>query len=216
MDPKDFVNLSFDGWIDFIFNHPVPDDRSERSWDLEYSFDFWYSLKDHDSKLMQISYASRLFKESNILVELFSPDQINQGFWVLLNGFDYFCVNDLIRDDDIPIEKRRDCILSMVEVFRTGVFTKYNEIDSCYMWWDFLRWFWFDDAESDVPNIMFEALARILELPTPYAQVSALHGLGHLDHPAKVSLIEEYLNKNLTLDDDFKKYARAAQDGKVL
>jgi hypothetical protein len=216
MEPKNFVNLSFNEWIDFIFNHPVPEDRFEDSWYLEFSFDFWYSLKDHEFKLNQISYATRLFRDSNILVELFSPDQINQGFSALLSGLDYFCVNDLIRDEDIPIENRRECIISMVDVFRTGVFTTYNQMESCYMWWDYLRWFPFDDTESEVPNIMFEALAQILEFPTPYAQLSALHGLGHLEHPSKVTVIEEYLNSNPALDDDFIKYARAAQEGKVL
>jgi hypothetical protein len=62
---------------------------------------------------------------------------------------------------------------------------------------------------------MLESLSRILKVESLDCQISALHGLGHLEHRNKRKVIEEFLNVRSNLDEKTKDYARAAIEGKV-
>jgi hypothetical protein len=60
------------------------------------------------------------------------------------------------------------------------------------------------------------ALQEVLTLPARHCQVSALHGLGHLEHPSKGTVIEEFMRRNPSADSELREYAHAALVGKVL
>jgi hypothetical protein len=101
-----------------------------------------------------------------------------------------------LRDDAIALELRLDCIAAMPTVFRE-VFVERPLDQACYMWSDMLRDFR-NESDSRIVFAMVEALQEVLAIPSRHCQVSALHGLGHLQHPSKVE------------------YAQAAIAGKVL
>jgi hypothetical protein len=63
---------------------------------------------------------------------------------------------------------------------------------------------------------MFQAMTKILESPLLACQVSALHGLGHVEHIGKRQVIEEYLQCNINLDIETREYALAALKGEIL
>ena len=85
----------------------------------------------------------------------------------------------------------------MVNVFRI-VLTEIPEQGACYMWWDLIR----DGEASDerVTETMLQALSSILQIPLVACQISALHGLGHLKHSGKKTIIENYLATSSNVD----------------
>jgi hypothetical protein len=86
------------------------------------------------------------------------------------------------------------------------------------MWWDSMAYDWHcgnrsrqnGGEDEEMQDIMFETLAKILELPSAACQASALHGLGHLHHPETQLLIGQYLAKNREIDPGLREYACAA------
>lgn len=59
-------------------------------------------------------------------------------------------------------------------------------------------------------NVMFESLVEILALDSEHCQDAALHGLGHLHHPATEQIIQSYLAQHPSLDKNRRDYALAA------
>ena len=83
------------------------------------------------------------------------------------------------------------------------------------MWWDLLRGAP-QDEYLELTEFYFHAMGEILQLPYLQAQGSALHGLGHLEHPGKPELIKNFLKQHPCLDEDYVEYAHAVIEGKVL
>ncbi|HEV2731066.1 MAG TPA: hypothetical protein VGV15_13625 [Terriglobales bacterium] len=92
------------------------------------------------------------------------------------------------------------------------------------MWWDSLCYDWHcgnrlrenGGEDAAMQDVMFETLAKILQLPSFYCQRDALHGLGHLHHPDTRALIQSYFDRNPTLDPEIKDYALAAAEFSVM
>jgi hypothetical protein len=145
------------------------------------------------------------------LLEKFSPEQINQGFWFILGEIEL--LQGCLWNRKIDWKLREDCIMSMVGVFEQ-MFIQNPIEDACYMWWDLLRDF-SDDQDPKTKEAMLVALSQILKLDSIDCQVSALHGLGHLEHSGKRKVIEQFL-ATPNLDDEMRNYATAAIEGKVL
>jgi hypothetical protein len=97
------------------------------------------------------------------------------------------------------------------------------------MWWDLiLHGFWTSDKahfpstwkgdasklDSDsrrTLDVMFETLRRILSLPDRESQKSALHGLGHLDHPGVSDEVQQFID---TRESDFRlEWLEQCRDG---
>jgi hypothetical protein len=202
------INLnkySFGEWVKFVFDHPVADDV-QKAW---YWDDEWEWEGDPTRVL---EYSIRLFRDPEFLPNQYTPEQINQGFWFLLGATNQ--LQDWIWDENIDWRIRRECIMSMVDVFGR-LFAKNPAEDSCSMWWDLLRSFE-DSPDPKVKEAMLESLSQILRIDSLDCQVGALHGLGHLEHDGKRKVIEEYLGSHPNLDAETKEYALAAIEGRVL
>jgi hypothetical protein len=197
-------NRSFDDWLIFAFDHPISTPSTAWYWDDEWD---WEAEPEHILK-----YSIKLFTNPQVLLEKFSYEQINQGFWFLLGATNQ--LSDWIWDKEIEWTLREKSIKSMEGVF-TDLFSANPIQDACFMWWDLLRDF-SDEPDQKVINTMFETLSKILKLESLDCQESALHGLGHLEHTSKKSVIENFLRKYSNLDEDFRKYALAAIEGKIL
>ena len=59
-------------------------------------------------------------------------------------------------------------------------------------------------------DVMFEVLADLLQNDSEICQDAALHGLGHLHHPATQGLIENYIEQRPSLTQERRQYALAA------
>lgn len=208
--------MSFDEWIKFIFDHAVIDDIKS-AWYFDKQLDeFWdeWTIGEKGNLKKQVEYAIQLFQDPMFLLKKFSPAQINQGFWFLLSGATGFGLADLIWKTELPWALREQCILSMVKPFQS-IFVEIPEQDSCNMWWDLLRNF-SETRDMKVPDAMFQALTEILQSAVLACQVSALHGLGHIEHAGKRQVIEDYLQHTHNLDNDIREYALLAIQGEVL
>jgi|SRR5882672_5371160 len=194
-------NYPFDEWVRFVFDHPV----SEPEW---YWDDAWNWEGD---PRVWLKNATALFSSPEFLVQDYSPEQLEQGFWFLLGPAGK--LDRWVWAEEIDWSIRADCISAMVNVFEQ-LFVKNPLGETCYMWWDLLgesR----DEGDTPVRDAMLESLRRVLAIESLDCQVSALHGLGHLTHGGKKKVIEEFLNVRSNLDEKTEQYARAVIEGRV-
>jgi hypothetical protein len=223
--PGEFnTEMGFDEWVKFIFDHPVDTDIAS-SWDksdqLIELWDDWFFGEKTNPEL-QLQHAIKLFQDSAFLLTAYTPEQINQGLWFLLGRRSGFCLQDLLWNTELSWPLREQCVLAMVKTFQ-AIFTQIPEQGVCYMWWDILRYFG-EDADLRVKEAMLQAMSSILEMPLLEFQVSALHGLGHLEHSGKKTVIENYLAKSPNvevkiwpeMDITVRQYALAAIASNVL
>ncbi|HVA16404.1 MAG TPA: hypothetical protein VMV59_01695 [Candidatus Dormibacteraeota bacterium] len=182
-----------------------------------------------------IEHMTRLFSEFGQIAPRYSLAQINRGIWTILGpGLE---LPDLLWDPAIPFSRRLQCIRSMYHVYSDFVAkSDVNVTENCFgMWWDLVAHdFWFQgrlweagiqmgdvsklDAEvRTLLDAMFETLKRILELPDPRTQVCAMHGLGHLHHPAVRETVQEFIeNHKSEFTEEHIRWLEECRDGTVM
>jgi hypothetical protein len=220
----DITKYSFDEWVRFIFDCSVTDHN--RTWREELALSGYGDSSDGEyfvgNQVVLLEYLSRLFRDPGFLLETYSPEQLEQAFWVIPGQL--LCVAGFIGplwEKEIPWPVRQECIESMGDLFER--LFAINPLDtSCYMWWDHLAYGYGmrggvpeDDDSAQVQQVMFDTLCRILKLGSIHCQKSALHGLGHLRHPDTGKAIDEFLETHLNMDDELKQYALACRSGAI-
>lgn len=209
----DITDLTFDEWVEFVFDHPVTDPAWHWS-------DEWEHYASDGVKLLR--YLIRLFREPSFLFEKYSPAQLEQGFWFISGLLCLARFMGLPWQKNLPWKLRRDLIESMFDLFER--FFALNALDtSCFMWWDGLAYGYHmtdgkpDDANgARVQQAMFETLKRILYLESRACRMSALHGLGHLKHPELEKTIDGFLAAHADVDEELRQYALACRTGKIM
>ncbi len=208
----DIRRFSFEDFIGFLFDRDIPP-KSDR-WNP------WYC---HTEVLFDpertCDYYVRLFKEPGFLLDRFSKGQLEVGFWAISStNFLECAVSDLIWNTDLPLSAREECVRSMLYLYR-DLFAVEPLDTAGFMWWDSICWHLWHHGEKDrlrggedlsMQDVMFETLVGILALDLENCQCAALHGLGHLHHPATGEVIEAYLNRHPSLSDEVRAYALAA------
>ena len=168
-----------------------------------------YDWKIDPTSLVQ--YSTRLFQNPAFLFERYSLKQIEQGFrFIPIVGE----LVDAVWDMGVPLSLRQKCIHSMVNLFES-VFTKDSLGDVAFMWWDSFRPF-DDEPEWEMVETILGVLSQVIRMESSVCWCSALHGLGHLNHPGKVALINDFLRTHPDVHPDTKNYALAAIEGHVL
>jgi len=214
MEEIDITEISFDSFVSFMFDRSIPElGRKPWYWTIEAIF---------DSALLATYYV-KLFSEPRFLLEKFSKPQLEQGFWAIPSCTLNCSVLALIWMDDLDFIVRAECVRSMYYLFERLFAIEHLET-SAHMWWDALCYDWECGNRSRarggedelMQNVMFAALARILDLDSFHCQADALHGLGHLHHPDTGKLIEQYIAAHPKLTPEMKKYALAASQFHVL
>src|SRR5262249_46181317 len=102
------INLdeySFEEWIKFIFDHTVT--KPEWYWDNDLHF-------VADPEIM-FKYMTHLFLNPKVLLEQYTPEQLDQGFW-FLQSVNWYLEGGLW-NDDISWHIRKDCINAMGDLF---------------------------------------------------------------------------------------------------
>jgi len=199
-DPIDATGYDYERWIRFAFDHPVVD----KSW---YYTEKWAFVCDPK---VVIKYYTWLFRDPRSSLSVYDDAQLEQGVWFVVGSQ----LADWLWDTDIPLELRLENIAAMPTMFRDFLAERPIE-PACNMWWDMLRTFE-DDPDSRIVGAMVAALTEVLQLPTRHCQISALHGLGHLRHPAKQEVIRAFLSRVRDLDHEVVEYAEKAIVGTVL
>jgi hypothetical protein len=214
----DLNKHSFAQWITFTFDHSIAQ-AEEKAW---YWQEEWEHEADHS---LMLEYLIRLFRDPTFLLDTYSPEQLEQGFWFLLkpNGF----LENGLKDTNVEWKLRKECIFSMGDLFdRLFAMNPLND-SVCYMWWDLIITGYFedlhaswhplitDDKDAQVQQAIFETLCHVLKLETRECQKSALHGLGHLNHPLTEQTIEAYLDEHPMIDEELKEYGIKCITGEI-
>lgn len=208
----DISLFSFEDFVGFLFDRDVP--LKSKRWNP------WYC---HAQVVFDpartCDYYLRLFKEPHFLLDRFSKAQLEVGFWAIASpGFLGCAISELIWNLELPLPAREECVRSMFYLYR-DLFAVEPLETAGFMWWDSICWhLWHrgrkdrqrGGEESSMQDVMFETLVQILALGSENCQGAALHGLGHLHHPATEKVIEDYMRRHPDLADEAKAYALAA------
>ncbi len=213
----DITGVSFDGFVLFIFDRPLPTEQAGKKHHWYYDIDVTFEPAEIAAHYIE------LFKNPQPLRSRFSPEELEEGFWAI-QGPNLECsVFRVIWIEDLPFTTRERCVRSMFHLFERLFFDL--PLDTApHMWWDSLCYDWHcgnrDRArggkDRTMQDVMFETLTLILGLDSIHCQSSALHGLGHLHHPDTPNLIEGYLKRNRGISADMREYALAAAEFHVL
>jgi hypothetical protein len=212
----DLSAKSFDQFVEFFFNREVvPDEEKFHLFSIDLAGKH-YDEAVPSSPVILVKHMTKLFSEFGPIANGYSLAQVDQAVWGILGAnlrlYEYFF------DASIPLPDRLECIRSMYHVYSD--FVAKSEIvpdpnlSGFWMWWDLiLHGFWtppkpfipgthvgdaskLDEESRALLNVMFETLKRILDLPHREAQRCALHGLGHLLHPAVRDTVQGYIDAN--------------------
>jgi hypothetical protein len=229
MRPKNHVDirgLSFDEFVAFLFAHDLPNESFEslcekgdtRTWDPWY----WHVDVAFDARRV-CDYYVQLFEAPKFLLERYSKEQLDQGFWaVQVVNLDCSALS-IIWDTDLPFISREQCVRSMFILFK-DLFATEPLVNAVWMWWDSFCYDWHCDnrkrsrggEDRTMQDVMFETLVDILKLESRICQGAALHGLSHLHHPDTGDAIRLYLSRNPLLSDDWKSIALGAAEFKLM
>jgi hypothetical protein len=227
----DLSSLSFDQFVEYFFDRGVVPDNEQ--------FDLFMVGLDGEkfdestpsSPSVVVDHMTVLFSNFGLIANKYSIDQVDQAVWGMLGA--NLRLYEFIFAPSVPIENRLECIRSMYHVYFNFVTHLQTDLgpnlSGFYMWWDLLlHGFWTSDkphfpgtykgdpskldSESRVMlDVMFETLRRILSLPDRESQKSALHGLGHLDHPGVRDEVQKFID---TRKSDFKlEWLEECRDG---
>lgn len=213
----DITNASFEEFVNFLFDQEViPDDaKLQEPW-------YYHAEVIYDSVRVVTQYI-QLFTQLAFLLTQFSRAQLEQGFWAIQSPNLECGVREIVWNESLGFDFRRNCVRSMFYLFEC-LFSKEALDTSVEMWWDSLAYDWHcgnrsraNGGEDELmQDVMFETLSKILELDSATCQRAALHGLGHLHHPDTEPLIRRYIECNKTIDPALREYALSAARFEVL
>ena len=107
MSTTNVTDYSFNEWVKFVFDHPV----TEPEWYME---EHWGWEGEPE---VVLRYVIQLMSQVEVLVDMYSAAQIEQGLWFLVGPVGGLF--DWLWDEDIDWNLRRECIQSMANIFKT-------------------------------------------------------------------------------------------------
>jgi hypothetical protein len=224
---KQLQNLTFDEWLIYVFDHPVPTDgQNEWYWDLER--DDWIEVPEDAIRFM-----TRAFEHAGEVLEPYSDAQLNQGLWFLASNA---CSNHMfaLMDESLPWSARERCIESIYPLFEQCFARRcsphLSHVDEpgasplnlvCYMWWDIIPISGKPDEPTrrELDAAILRVMESTLQLNSIACLESALHGLGHwqMYYPDRVrEIIDRFSMRRADLPEKLQFYRKAAYAGCVL
>jgi hypothetical protein len=203
----DLRESTLDELVDFVFDHPEPEVDSEghpKSW--------WWAvdLEVQVNPERQLALMAELLRGAGALFPRFTAEQIEQGMWFMMTGGSQW-FTALLADRGLSWAPRRTVIVAIYDLY-DRLFTRVRVETACYMFWDLLLDEFHGDY-SEVADICFQTLVRILRLPQVECQQAALHGLGHLKHAETAHVVSEYLHDKRLFQPPLRKYAEQVLRG---
>jgi hypothetical protein len=229
----DASTLSYDDFVLFFFTHP----ESDELWQFDgQGRDLTHVLGGNFERPSElVSHLTRLFLNIRLLADTLSVTALDHGLDGVLCGV--FQLHSVLWNDTVPIEPRLECIRSMYHVFKDVVAKLPGdaEFGVGWMWWDHICWnFRFaleyykklpvgdyyhllSPNDRALADCMFETILRVLAIGEGRCEYSALHGLGHLNHPRGRAVVENYINDHrASLTPDGLKWLESCRDGNVM
>jgi len=201
-------------WVSYVFDHPV----AGREWYWSEDAPEWQGAREEVPALI-----AETFEHAGELLAPFSDEQLEQGFWFLLDIADLI---DTLVDPQISLATRLRAFRSFVPLFEQVMATRCSprlgHLDeagdalnmACYMWWDLLWYQLPDDIDAEI----LVTLRRLLAVPHDACRESALHGIGHWARrcPQAAHIVDEFLSSTSGLRPELIAYAQRARIGRVL
>ncbi len=219
-DQYDLRNATFREFVSFLFDRdvvpiPMQGNGSTKPW-------YWRAEVAFDPTKVASFYIA-LFTTPDKVLENYSPEQLNQGFWAIQSSNLQCAITEVIWDQTLPFDIRESCVRSMFHLYEL-LFSKVSLETAADMWWDSIAYDWHcgirtrvkGGEDEQMQDVIFDTLGKILRLPSEECQMAALHGLGHLHHPETSPVIGAYLAQRPEIDTDLKEYALAAAKFEVL
>jgi len=214
-ESRDLTNISFDDFVSLIFKQ----DAAECVETHALSFDIEVGM---DAKKL-CAYYVQLFEKPEFLLSSYTREQLEQGFWAMMGYRHEWSLGNLIDYSDAPLPNRKDCIESMAVLFER-LFANEPLDTSVHMWWDSLCYSWHcgnrnrerGGEDSELQDVFFRTLTKVLAIDSWICQGAALHGLGHLHHPDTENLIGRFIEEHPSLTKEQIAYAKAAATFQVL
>jgi hypothetical protein len=223
---KQLTDLTFEQWLDHVFDHPVEPQKLEWYWDSQR--DWW----EEDSP-ETVQFMTQTFENAAVVLEPYSDAQLNQGLWFLASNA---CSNHMfaLMNESIPWPARERCVASFHQLYEQCFARRcsphLSHIDepganplnsACYMWWDIIPLFprTDDPAHRELNEAILQVMESTLQLDSIACRESALHGLGHWQHafPERVGeIIDKFSMSHPRLPDKLEAYMKAAYTGYVL
>ncbi len=208
----DLRTASFDQFVDFFF------DRSGTDWFTDY-----FHEEAYDPTLC-IEYYIRLFRNPGFLLNCYTHEQLEQGFWAMLPDSLAVSVSALLWEAAVPLARREECIRAMYYLYE-DLFSR-HEMDTCdWMWWHLIvtsqQFCAHNKSEQKhsvkitkrLKDVIFETLCEILKLPSRACQASALHGFNHLRHRDTEGVLRRHLKEHPELDDEAREFVESCIRG---
>ena len=212
----DLSSKSFDQFLEFFFNREVLPDEKQFDYYLTDLDGERYDEAVPSSPTIVVEHMTKLFAHFGHTAPKYSLAQLDQGIWGILG--ENLRLYELLWDSSVPVDQRVQCIRSMFSVYSDFVSKSKAEVMvGCFdMWWDLILYgFWFqrklfdlnikmgdvsklDEESRLLLDIMFETLTKILGLSDARTQGYALHGLGHLHHPAVRETVQVFIDNHKT------------------
>lgn len=141
---KQLKNLSFEGWLTYVFDHPVPVDDA-KAWYWDFDRDEW-----HEDPADAIRFMTQAFENAAEVFQPYSDAQLNQGLWFIVSSS---CSNHMLAllDASMPWPAQQRCIYSIHQLYQqcfakrcSPHLSHLNEPGAnplnlvCYMWWDIM------------------------------------------------------------------------------
>ncbi len=172
---RDLSGCSYEEWLDFVFSHfdQLMDWHLEEKW--EYTCD----------ANTLISHMIRLFSNPDVLFDYYTWMEVESGFWFLPgpNGFMWALLSN-----DVSLEKRKECICLMKNLFLT-VFPEIQGETAGYMWWESVMLYCHlgtrDITEPEVLEVVVATINEVHAMGNESAKLSAEHGIRHFRKMAK-------------------------------
>jgi hypothetical protein len=205
---------TFEEFVSFLFDHPL--ENEDQIW--RENWKQFASIRMNYHRLMQ--HYTRLFRDPAFLLNDYTPQELNQGFWNIYMGVcdkdRSFNIGRVLMHPTVSFTEAETCLEAMYDLF-ANLFSLPNihELSgsAAYMWWD-----WGFYSIHRFRDINLDVMRRVLELDSIDCKWAALHGLGHLNHPGKEQVIRDFLAANPDLPDfdDWYQYGMAAIEGKIM
>ena len=219
----DLRGMSFDAFLDLIFEHPVADkNKKSDEWYWKIGIDRWIDI----DRPHVVDLYGQLFCRSDELLTRYSKEKLEQGFWFIMGASSLdFTAGELLRDAELAVELKERLIESMYSLYEKLFYNETLDGTSHYMWWDSFCYSYCVPGQRDpinnesdrrLQNAMFRTLVRILALDSDLCQGAALHGLAHLRHPDTERTIQDFIRRNRQLTKEQVDYAKKCITGDVL
>lgn len=212
----DLRTARYDQFVAAVFDHPADGGAEAKP---------WYRLTRVElvvDPARQVEHMTRAFREARALAGRYSPAQLEAGLWFMGCAAQDDFVEHLW-NAGLPWEAREACIAAMESLYADCLARlRFETID--YMWPDLLAYDYqaghrapsTDPEDARVQVALLALFDRLLARPEAACQQAALHGLGHLAHPAAPARITAYLEQHPELTASQREFAAQAMAGALL